>query len=378
MSDFGGNCGGACLCFDQRIELLDPAGNVISIATSPTSANNFGRYRTQIGPETIPIDGIYSIHIRDKQNNGRGEYSIYLQNINDPLMADSLVIGENLLIDINQGEVDSYVFEAWPLDRTTIDMIPEGGSDVLPQLSLYDQQGHALALPDSGHIDYTFSSGGLFTLLAFSSVDESGLYRLNFTVEIPVNSPPIATPDTASTQQNTSVAIDVLANDSDPDSNAIIISSATDGSNGTVLSNTSYLIYTPDPGYIGVDEFTYKVTDTQDTAMTVVQVVTGITDIEEYAHQLSEYKLANNYPNPFNPMTNIEFQSTNAGIVRLRVYDVRGKLIKTLVNEKINAGKHLYVWNGTNDAGNQVSSGIYFYHLIIDDFTETKKMVLQQ
>ncbi|MEE9271374.1 MAG: CHRD domain-containing protein [Candidatus Krumholzibacteria bacterium] len=87
--------------------------------------------------------------------------------------------------------------------------------------------------------------------------------------------------------------------------------------------------------------------------------------------------LTQNYPNPFNPNTTIRYALTEPGRVRLRIYDVQGRLVRTLVDEIGSPGPgQTVVWDGTNDSGQAVSSGIYFYRLTTTGFTATKKMVL--
>jgi hypothetical protein len=84
-----------------------------------------------------------------------------------------------------------------------------------------------------------------------------------------------------------------------------------------------------------------------------------------------KYYLYQNYPNPFNPSTNIRYQLPSSKIVTLKVFDVLGKEIAVLVNEKQNAG----IYETTFNAGN-LPSGIYFYRLIAGDYSETKKMLM--
>ncbi|NIM18927.1 MAG: T9SS type A sorting domain-containing protein [Candidatus Latescibacteria bacterium] len=86
--------------------------------------------------------------------------------------------------------------------------------------------------------------------------------------------------------------------------------------------------------------------------------------------------LAQNYPNPFNPSTTIKYSIKARASVSLKIYNVTGQLVKTLVNEEKPAGEYTKGWNGRNDAGNPVSSGVYFYKLVTKNFTQTKKMVL--
>jgi hypothetical protein len=86
--------------------------------------------------------------------------------------------------------------------------------------------------------------------------------------------------------------------------------------------------------------------------------------------------LSQNYPNPFNPQTTIAFSIKDRANVSLKVYNVAGELVRTLAAESLPAGAHTKVWDGRNDAGQPVSSGVYFYKLISNNFQQTKKMVL--
>ncbi|HET6349536.1 MAG TPA: T9SS type A sorting domain-containing protein [Candidatus Krumholzibacteria bacterium] len=86
--------------------------------------------------------------------------------------------------------------------------------------------------------------------------------------------------------------------------------------------------------------------------------------------------LSQNYPNPFNPQTSIAFSIKDRGAVSLKVYNVNGELVRTLVNESRTAGTYTEKWDGRNDAGSTVSSGVYFYKLVTNNFSQTKKMVL--
>jgi hypothetical protein len=89
------------------------------------------------------------------------------------------------------------------------------------------------------------------------------------------------------------------------------------------------------------------------------------------------YSLAQNYPNPFNPTTTIDYSIAERGRVSLKVYNVAGQLVKTLVDEVVSPESiEPARWNGLNENGRAVSSGVYFYKLVTKDFTQTKKMVL--
>lgn len=89
-----------------------------------------------------------------------------------------------------------------------------------------------------------------------------------------------------------------------------------------------------------------------------------------------EFTLEDNYPNPFNPHTRIAYFLPRACQVKLEVFNVLGQKIRTLVNEDQSAGNREVSWDGRNQAGEEVASGVYFYKLQAEEFTETKKMVL--
>jgi len=86
--------------------------------------------------------------------------------------------------------------------------------------------------------------------------------------------------------------------------------------------------------------------------------------------------LARNHPNPFNPKTSIRFGLPEAGSVRLAVYDMSGRLVRVLVSGELSTGTHELIWDGRDDAGEQVSSGIYFARLRAGDIRLNRKMVL--
>jgi hypothetical protein len=89
-----------------------------------------------------------------------------------------------------------------------------------------------------------------------------------------------------------------------------------------------------------------------------------------------ENQLFQNYPNPFNSTTIINYQVKDAAPVNLEVYDILGNKIRTIVNENKTAGYYAEYWDGKNDIGLQVPSGIYFYSLRVKNFNQTKKIVL--
>jgi len=96
---------------------------------------------------------------------------------------------------------------------------------------------------------------------------------------------------------------------------------------------------------------------------------TGITPITVTVPE--NYSLSQNYPNPFNPTTKINFSITKSGLTTLKVYDLLGKEVATLINQNLNAGTYVADFDGAN-----LSSGVYFYKLEVNGFTEVKRMTL--
>ncbi|MBK7378892.1 MAG: T9SS type A sorting domain-containing protein [Ignavibacteriales bacterium] len=96
-----------------------------------------------------------------------------------------------------------------------------------------------------------------------------------------------------------------------------------------------------------------------------------VTSINEDFSSLTSYSLSNNYPNPFNPSTKINYRIGNESLVQLKVYDVLGNEVARLVDEYKVSGSYEIEFNAS-----QLSSGIYFYKLRAGGFVETKKMIL--
>ena len=90
----------------------------------------------------------------------------------------------------------------------------------------------------------------------------------------------------------------------------------------------------------------------------------------------NEISLIQNYPNPFNPTTTIEYQIQKNDFVTIKIFNSIGQLVKTLINESKQSGEYSVIFDGKNDAGQKVSSGVYFYQLQVGDFISNKKMIL--
>jgi flagellar hook assembly protein FlgD len=84
------------------------------------------------------------------------------------------------------------------------------------------------------------------------------------------------------------------------------------------------------------------------------------------------------YPNPFNPETTISFNNPKQGMVNLSIYNLKGQLVKILLDEETSAGTHSLIWNGKDERGMSVASGIYFTKIKTDNDIHLKKMLLMK
>ncbi|MBN1632607.1 MAG: T9SS type A sorting domain-containing protein, partial [Ignavibacteria bacterium] len=105
---------------------------------------------------------------------------------------------------------------------------------------------------------------------------------------------------------------------------------------------------------------------------TILRTTNGGVYVKQINSKIPErFSLYQNYPNPFNSVTKIKFDIHQSSNIKLVVYDILGKEIATLVNEKLNAGSYEVNWNASNYA-----SGVYFCRLTTEDYTNVKKMLL--
>ena len=104
----------------------------------------------------------------------------------------------------------------------------------------------------------------------------------------------------------------------------------------------------------------------------------GTIDSQENTIDLQQFTLQQNFPNPFNPTTNINFSLKNASNVQIDIFNLKGQRVKTLISQTINAGEHSITWNGNDDSNSPVSSGIYYYKISTEFGEDTKKCILMK
>ena len=99
-------------------------------------------------------------------------------------------------------------------------------------------------------------------------------------------------------------------------------------------------------------------------------------NLESLSHKKSRKIKLESYPNPFNPYTTLNFELSRASFVNFTIYDIRGNVIKKLINKNISSGRKSIQWDATNDKGQLVSAGMYLCKIQTDDFIDTKKVIL--
>jgi hypothetical protein len=104
--------------------------------------------------------------------------------------------------------------------------------------------------------------------------------------------------------------------------------------------------------------------------------ITSSTHFSDVDGQPMSYQLKENFPNPFNPITTISYLIPEGKLVRLEIFNVSGQKVRELVNSFEPAGRHSITWNGLDQYGKVVSSGVYHYRLSAGSYVKTKKMIL--
>jgi hypothetical protein len=116
--------------------------------------------------------------------------------------------------------------------------------------------------------------------------------------------------------------------------------------------------------YVEIGSIALNVTPTATAAPAPGQETAPSVDLEQ------------NHPNPFNPSTTIEYDVQTAGWTTARIYNAAGELVRTLIDEGMEQGSYSVVWDGRDDDGRDLASGVYFYRVSVGDFVSTKRMVM--
>jgi hypothetical protein len=308
--------------------------------------------------------------------------TVTVSPVNDPpvvasAMGDTTVAEDNLPIG-NYRDMKDVFFDLE--DGTALAFTVESNSDAALV--------NATIGADSA-LDLSFGANLSGTAVIVVRATDSGAMWVEDTLTVtvtPVNDPPIvasAMPDTTVAESNgpidnyrdlNNVFIDAeegsaldffVAYNSD----TALVSVSIDGDSALDLSFT--------PAQSGTATIVIRATDTGALAVddTVVVVVSGTPSAAPDPIIPERFTLYQNAPNPFNPTTVIRFDVATSTPVELRIYDVSGRLVRTLVTGVMPAARHRVVWDGRDDRGVGVSTGVYFYSLVTREFRATKKMI---
>ena len=110
--------------------------------------------------------------------------------------------------------------------------------------------------------------------------------------------------------------------------------------------------------------------------ITFTGIPTGVQEQELMQNVLSSFALYQNYPNPFNPSTTIQYSVPKAGEVEARIFDIQGRLVRSLSKSHQQAGTHSFIWDSRSNSGNKVASGTYFCQVLFNGTAVVKKLVL--
>jgi len=105
-------------------------------------------------------------------------------------------------------------------------------------------------------------------------------------------------------------------------------------------------------------------------------IIIALSEAGEQPNLPTEYALKQNYPNPFNPSTDIAFSLPLASPVKLEIMNLLGQKVRTLTDTYLEAGNHIVTWDGRDNSGVAVASGVYFYRLQAASFESVKKMMM--
>ena len=150
-----------------------------------------------------------------------------------------------------------------------------------------------------------------------------------------------------------------------------------DGGGAMWLSTTSYKLSSSlGQSITGVQEGAANKLYTGFWNPWVVQMTPVEWEEVDHAQHPKEFSLRQNYPNPFNPTTVIEYALPKASEVKIQIYNILGQKVRILVEEHQEPGYKTIHWDGKDDHGNEVGSGVYFCRIVAGDFVKCKKMAL--
>jgi hypothetical protein len=144
-----------------------------------------------------------------------------------------------------------------------------------------------------------------------------------------------------------------------------------------MVDNFCFVLDSQAKGHGAFSAFNFAQGMLEDDSVEIYYLSSSSSDVDtEEDHKICHFNLFQNYPNPFNSSTIITYEIMKAENVTLKIYDILGREVRSLVNGLQRPGVYRLIWDGKNNQGKEVTSGIYFYQLKTGNFSETKKLVL--
>jgi hypothetical protein len=377
-----------------RIELYQGGNLLLGITGNPTA---------RVDTLQLPNTGNYTILVLDGYNGTlTGGYGLCLQRTLNPLQGTSITYGTALIDTLSFAAfINAYTFTGETNDIITIQMARASGS-LWPRFELYDPNGSLLKRitgnPTAKIDTVKLVSTGNYSILAVDGYNGTLTGRYGLWLQRTFN-PEQA--DTIAYGETVAGSIGLAAQKNAyvfwGDVNDIITvqMSRTAGSlwpqidlydpTGTLLIRETgnptarILMFTLlESGYYticGGDG--YNGTLTGNYSLNLTKIPTAIED-QPVSGIPEKYELYQNYPNPFNPSTTIIYQLPKSSHIKLTIYNMLGQEVRRLVHGQMPAGRHEMTWDGRDEEGMAVSSGVYLIQLRAGEFVDTKKMLLQQ
>jgi hypothetical protein len=349
--------------------------------------------------------GIYTIVIEDSGNDDAGTYTLSFVNatggpLTDGSDANGGAITSN---DIRTGtmsgvgDIDAYQFQATNGSRVIVSAVATGGVGFNTTIYLYPPLGGALATYTSGdRLDYQATSSGTWTIaIEDNGNDTAGDYSVSFlnssfgpytsgaetdggalSLNTPVNGSAIAVADldgytffgqNGQTANITAIVTSGAMNSQiwlySPSGGPSIISTSSDTVNQLLSANGFYTIVVEDAGQDQTGNYTLT-----------LGISGGPTGVNQTPPPVVALRPA--FPSPFTQSTTLGFDLPEASRVRLFVYDVRGARVRALVDDNRGTGSHAVSWDGRDDTGARVASGVYYVQFEAAGVVQRQKIVL--
>lgn len=382
----------------EFIELIGPAGTDLTgfqiIHYNGTESQDGGLWTHTIGSFTIPDDGII-----DNRGKALGFYVLGCSgNAVDPcdeVIAEVLQNGEDgiILYDAEGTILDAVAWQGagdMPTDDPgTVTTSPPASANNFLHVTLDDDAGdRSLQAPNDVHGDD--GSGWVIDSATVGAINRSQLtgdiqlpVQLTFFSAAPGNNHIILTWRTESETNNQGFIL-TRSQDGQAEFHEIASYRTCDALRGSQSTSQRKNYRYTDHYVFNNITYRYKLIDVDYSGMQTERALVSATPInmvDKIINTTSEnipntFHLAQNVPNPFNPSTIIRLDLPQDILIRLDIYTITGQKIKSLIRKSLPAGSHFVHWDGTNDKGIKVPSGLYFYQLACEKYYAVKKMIL--